>query len=523
MRSLIILHGSNVLIVLLAIVVNRSAVASSITNSLDTSSPPNNSPNNNNYLAETWLRNIDTNVLRLGARLDQLMIRLDHLDARVGRVQSQAHIRFDTLETGGQTVRQRIDLLSNGLNMIEEQMTRKWKTLESRYDSLVSSIDAKLDQKFNLIQRDNRRHNEFLSSSFNSVIISQEKLNERVLNHVNEINATITNSLIKNDTSVESSCAKATDLQALATKLSTVQATALPVSTPVSPYNHTSVQLITSKVNNMFEELVTSSKVVEKSLHDTFVMSNLTRREVQDGFRVFIPIANQISHNSNARGRSVSSAGSSGEVMSMVVEALASVESMSTALGRRMTELSRSIEERFEMVSMTLNGFLESCLRIQERAPLFEEHIAVILDRILDAVDNSTRNATSTWSKLENLLSSQTAVNLNASNCSNTLDHFLSFLHSQPNSNGSVPPLSTHPKTQEEDYDSGETRLPSLQHHHQHHHLRHQAHTLPPPPPPPDTNDNENTNEQVDHLSEEEKKSLWESWLATRTSSTVPE
>ncbi len=53
-----------------------------------------------------------------------------------------------------------------------------------------------------------------------------------------------------------------------------------------------------------------------------------------------------------------------------------------------MAELSRSIEERFEMVSMTLNGFLESCIRIQDGAPLVEEHIAAVLEKILDGFEN---------------------------------------------------------------------------------------------------------------------------------------
>jgi len=72
----------------------------------------------------------------------------------------------------------------------------------------------------------------------------------------------------------------------------------------------------------------------------------------------------------------------------VIVEALSSVESMSTALGRRLSDLSRSIEERFEMVSMTLNGFLESCIRIQDGAPLLEEHIAALLEKIIDGFEN---------------------------------------------------------------------------------------------------------------------------------------
>ena len=72
----------------------------------------------------------------------------------------------------------------------------------------------------------------------------------------------------------------------------------------------------------------------------------------------------------------------------VIVEALASVESISTALGRRLAELGRSIDERFEMVSMSINGFLESCVRIQDGTPLIEEHIAVILEKLLDSFEN---------------------------------------------------------------------------------------------------------------------------------------
>lgn len=71
-----------------------------------------------------------------------------------------------------------------------------------------------------------------------------------------------------------------------------------------------------------------------------------------------------------------------------ILETLASTESMSTTISRRITDLARSIDERFEMVSMTLNGFSDSCQRIQENTPLLEEHIADLLDKILTKFEN---------------------------------------------------------------------------------------------------------------------------------------
>lgn len=75
-------------------------------------------------------------------------------------------------------------------------------------------------------------------------------------------------------------------------------------------------------------------------------------------------------------------------IAAMVMESLSTVEQVSNSLTRRFTELSRSINERFEVVSMTLNGFLESCVRIQEKEELFEEKIVDVLWKILDSVDN---------------------------------------------------------------------------------------------------------------------------------------
>jgi len=49
------------------------------------------------FLSE-WNRNFETQIARLGGRLDQLMVRMDHLDARVGRVQSLVQMRFDNID-----------------------------------------------------------------------------------------------------------------------------------------------------------------------------------------------------------------------------------------------------------------------------------------------------------------------------------------------------------------------------------------------------------------------------------------
>lgn len=54
--------------------------------------------NQNTYLDSAY-RHLDTQLLRIGSRLDQLMMRMDHLDSRVGRVQSTGHLRFDSIET----------------------------------------------------------------------------------------------------------------------------------------------------------------------------------------------------------------------------------------------------------------------------------------------------------------------------------------------------------------------------------------------------------------------------------------
>lgn len=43
---------------------------------------------------------------------------------------------------------------------MEEHLTRKWKSMESKMELLVPTIDSKLENRAALIQRDNRRHNE---------------------------------------------------------------------------------------------------------------------------------------------------------------------------------------------------------------------------------------------------------------------------------------------------------------------------------------------------------------------------
>jgi len=57
-----------------------------------------------------------------------------------------------------------MDLWGEELGRIDEQLTRKWKNMESKLELLVPTMDSKLENKVTLIQRDNRRHNEHLSS-----------------------------------------------------------------------------------------------------------------------------------------------------------------------------------------------------------------------------------------------------------------------------------------------------------------------------------------------------------------------
>jgi hypothetical protein len=85
------------------------------------------------------------------------------------------------------TTKLRLDLWGDELNRIEESMSRKWKILESKFDIMIGNVDSKLDSKLTAMQRDNRRHNEFLASAFNAVAVSQERLNEKVQSSMIEV------------------------------------------------------------------------------------------------------------------------------------------------------------------------------------------------------------------------------------------------------------------------------------------------------------------------------------------------
>jgi len=85
------------------------------------------------------------------------------------------------------TTKLRLDLWGDEFNRIEEGLTRKWKILESKFDLMISNMDNKIESKLTLIQRDNRRHNEILGSSFNAVAQAQERLNEKVQSSMAEV------------------------------------------------------------------------------------------------------------------------------------------------------------------------------------------------------------------------------------------------------------------------------------------------------------------------------------------------
>lgn len=85
-----------------------------------------------------------------------------------------------------------MDLWAEELSRIEEQLTRKWKNLENKFDLMTSSIDSKLESKLTLIQRDNRRHNEHLSNSFLNLGQRLENSNDKIAltlsqNHVRSL------------------------------------------------------------------------------------------------------------------------------------------------------------------------------------------------------------------------------------------------------------------------------------------------------------------------------------------------
>lgn len=85
------------------------------------------------------------------------------------------------------TTKLRMDLWGDELSRMEEQLGRKWKILESKFDIMIGNIDSKLESKLNAMQRDNRRHNEFLASAFNAVATGQEKLSEKVSSSMIEV------------------------------------------------------------------------------------------------------------------------------------------------------------------------------------------------------------------------------------------------------------------------------------------------------------------------------------------------
>lgn len=88
-----------------------------------------------------------------------------------------------------------------------------------------------------------------------------------------------------------------------------------PTSSHESPTANSSLQLISTKVSNMFDELVKRSLDLEAIVKDSFTMSNKTRQEVQDGFTALIPIMSQLSMGSGLER----SSGSSGEVMCKLI------------------------------------------------------------------------------------------------------------------------------------------------------------------------------------------------------------
>lgn len=80
-----------------------------------------------------------------------------------------------------------MELWGDELNRIEEQLSRKWKIMESKLDTMLGNIDTKLDTKLTAVQRDNRRYQEFLSNAFNTVALGQEKVKEKVFSSMNEV------------------------------------------------------------------------------------------------------------------------------------------------------------------------------------------------------------------------------------------------------------------------------------------------------------------------------------------------
>ncbi|CAG7836974.1 unnamed protein product [Allacma fusca] len=315
-------------------------------------------------------RNLENVLTRLSSRLDVIALRIDHLDNRLGRFQASVNNRLDGIENSLTATKLRVDMMTEEVTRVDENLSRKWKNFEMKIDTSVTSLDNKYESKLNLVLREGRRIGDSLHGIFSSV-------EKRVTALVSSVNATLIQFMELSNTSL-----KALSSQSAAASL--VPATG-GVSTTAQPNSN----LITNKVSNMFDDLIERSVRMENSIRESLSVSNATRREFQESFRSLMAFRARTTGSYHSPGGS--NAAATAEATSMaILETLASTESMSTAISRRLNELTRSIEERFELVSMTLNGFFESCIRIQEGAPLIEEHIAELLDKILNSFENST-------------------------------------------------------------------------------------------------------------------------------------
>jgi hypothetical protein len=248
-----------------------------------------------------------------------------------------------------------MDVLSDGLTRIDEQLSRKWKILESKFDILLGNVDSKLETKLNSMQRDNRRHNEFLIQSFTTVVSSQEKLNDKVSALTKEViiiikcsfsmsltfplyaifiikvNSSLQVKAKQNITQLELNSDKMLNilLQLVSNSSSSQCNPASSSSSPIQPthvdlHNQTlAQQLLGNKVTNMFEDLMRRSSSMETVLKDAVSLANVTRKDVHDGFRTLIAssMATSQSNNNQQRGRSLSNSnnnnniGSSSELM----------------------------------------------------------------------------------------------------------------------------------------------------------------------------------------------------------------
>jgi len=73
-----------------------------------------------------------------------------------------------------------MDLWTEELSRVDEQLSRKWKNLESKFDLLIPTIESKMENKLTLIQRDNRRHSESFSGMIIGLGQRVELSNERI-------------------------------------------------------------------------------------------------------------------------------------------------------------------------------------------------------------------------------------------------------------------------------------------------------------------------------------------------------